>query len=71
MARPLTVEVAIVGGGPAGLTVAIALAKAGIETALIHAVAGFVTPKAGEIRLRSMRSRIPATCPAHPRWTIS
>jgi 2-octaprenyl-6-methoxyphenol hydroxylase len=35
MARPLTVEVAIVGGGPAGLTVAIALAEAGIETALI------------------------------------
>jgi 2-octaprenyl-6-methoxyphenol hydroxylase len=35
MARPLTVEVAIVGGGPAGLTAAIALAEAGIETALI------------------------------------
>jgi 2-octaprenyl-6-methoxyphenol hydroxylase len=35
MAKPLTVEVAIVGGGPAGLTVAIALAQAGIETALI------------------------------------
>jgi 2-octaprenyl-6-methoxyphenol hydroxylase len=35
MEKPLTVEVAIVGGGPAGLTVAIALAEAGIETALI------------------------------------
>ena len=35
MAKPLTVEVAIVGGGPAGLTVAIALAQAGIDTALI------------------------------------
>jgi 2-octaprenyl-6-methoxyphenol hydroxylase len=35
MARRLTVEVAIVGGGPAGLTAAIALASAGIETALI------------------------------------
>src|SRR5882724_3236177 len=35
MATSLTVEVAIVGGGPAGLTAAIALADAGIETALI------------------------------------
>ena len=35
MAKALTVEVAIVGGGPAGLTAAIALAEAGIETALI------------------------------------
>jgi 2-octaprenyl-6-methoxyphenol hydroxylase len=35
MAGPLTVEVAVVGGGPAGLTAAIALAEAGIETALI------------------------------------
>jgi 2-octaprenyl-6-methoxyphenol hydroxylase len=35
MTRPLTVEVAIVGGGPAGLTAAIALAEAGVETALI------------------------------------
>jgi 2-octaprenyl-6-methoxyphenol hydroxylase len=35
MTTPLTVEVAIVGGGPAGLTAAIALAEAGIETALI------------------------------------
>ena len=35
MAKPLTVEVAIVGGGLAGLTAAIALASAGIETALI------------------------------------
>ncbi len=33
MAR--TVEVAVVGGGPAGLTAAIALAAAGIETALV------------------------------------
>lgn len=32
---PLTVEVAIVGGGPAGLTAGIALAEAGIETMLI------------------------------------
>jgi 2-octaprenyl-6-methoxyphenol hydroxylase len=35
MAKALTVEVAIVGGGPAGLTAATALAGAGIETALI------------------------------------
>jgi 2-octaprenyl-6-methoxyphenol hydroxylase len=35
MAERLTVEVAIVGGGPAGLTAALALAEAGIETALI------------------------------------
>ena len=35
MSQPLTVEVAIVGGGPAGLTAAIALAEAGVETALI------------------------------------
>jgi 2-octaprenyl-6-methoxyphenol hydroxylase len=35
MAKALTVEVAVVGGGPAGLTAAIALASAGIETALI------------------------------------
>jgi 2-octaprenyl-6-methoxyphenol hydroxylase len=33
--RHLTTEVAVVGGGPAGLTAAIALASAGIETALI------------------------------------
>ena len=33
--RPLTVETAVIGGGPAGLTAAIALAEAGIETALI------------------------------------
>jgi len=30
MTKPLTVEAAIVGGGPAGLTAAIALAEAGI-----------------------------------------
>ena len=35
MVKSLTVEAAIVGGGPAGLTAAIALAAAGIETALI------------------------------------
>src|SRR5213076_1068786 len=35
MTKPLTVEAAIVGGGPAGLTAAIAMAEAGIETALI------------------------------------
>jgi 2-octaprenyl-6-methoxyphenol hydroxylase len=34
-AAALTVQVAIVGGGPAGLTAAIALAEAGVETALI------------------------------------
>src|ERR1700716_2906767 len=33
--RHLTTEVAIVGGGPAGLTAAIPLASAGCETALI------------------------------------
>jgi len=33
--RPFTVETAVIGGGPAGLTAAIALAEAGIETALI------------------------------------
>ncbi len=33
--EPLTVQVAIVGGGPAGLTAAIALSAAGVETALI------------------------------------
>src|SRR5581483_8433814 len=34
-AASLTVEAAVVGGGPAGLTAAIALASAGIATALI------------------------------------
>ncbi|MGZ3293522.1 MAG: FAD-dependent oxidoreductase, partial [Xanthobacteraceae bacterium] len=33
--RNLTTEVAIVGAGPAGLTAAIALASAGVETTLI------------------------------------
>ena len=33
--RDLTTEVAVVGGGPAGLTAAIALASAGVETVLI------------------------------------
>jgi len=32
---PLTVQAAVVGGGPAGLTAAIALAQAGVDTALI------------------------------------
>ena len=35
MERHAIVEVAVVGGGPAGLTAAIALAAAGVETALI------------------------------------
>ena len=36
MAWPcMKTEVAVVGGGPAGLTAAIALAQAGVETALI------------------------------------
>src|SRR5262249_2372455 len=35
MAQQLSVEAAIVGGGPAGLTAAIAFASAGIDTALI------------------------------------
>jgi 2-octaprenyl-6-methoxyphenol hydroxylase len=33
--KPATVEVAVIGGGPAGLTAAIALAAAGIDSALI------------------------------------
>ena len=33
----LTAEVVVVGGGPAGLTAAIALAAAGVETALVAA----------------------------------
>jgi len=33
--RSLTTEVAVIGGGPAGLTAAIALASAGVETVLI------------------------------------
>jgi 2-octaprenyl-6-methoxyphenol hydroxylase len=35
MHKPLTAEVAVVGGGPAGLTAAVALAAAGIDTALV------------------------------------
>jgi len=35
MGQTCTVEVAVVGGGPAGLTAAIALAVAGVETALV------------------------------------
>ena len=34
-AADLAVEAAVIGGGPAGLTAAIALAAAGVETALI------------------------------------
>ncbi|TMJ37422.1 MAG: FAD-binding protein, partial [Alphaproteobacteria bacterium] len=36
----LTAEVVIIGGGPAGLTAAIALASAGVETALVARPAG-------------------------------
>jgi 2-octaprenyl-6-methoxyphenol hydroxylase len=35
--EPATVEVAVIGGGPAGLTAAIALAAAGVESALVCA----------------------------------
>ena len=35
--KPATVEVAVIGGGPAGLTAAIALAAAGVESALVSA----------------------------------
>jgi 2-octaprenyl-6-methoxyphenol hydroxylase len=35
--KPATVEVAVIGGGPAGLTAAIAVAAAGVETALVCA----------------------------------
>src|SRR5690242_10973876 len=35
MDKPLTAEVAVIGGGPAGMTAASALASAGIDTALV------------------------------------
>jgi 2-octaprenyl-6-methoxyphenol hydroxylase len=35
IAKPTEVEVAVIGGGPAGLTAAVALASAGVETALV------------------------------------
>jgi 2-octaprenyl-6-methoxyphenol hydroxylase len=35
--KPATVEIAVIGGGPAGLTAAIALAAAGVESALVSA----------------------------------
>jgi 2-octaprenyl-6-methoxyphenol hydroxylase len=35
--KPATVEVAVIGGGPVGLTAATALASAGVETALVSA----------------------------------
>ena len=38
-AAGLAVEVAVVGGGPAGLTAAIALTASGVETALISKAA--------------------------------
>src|SRR5581483_11543277 len=44
----LTVEAAVVGGGPAGLTAAIALAQAGIATALI------APPPAGDNRTTAL-----------------
>jgi 2-octaprenyl-6-methoxyphenol hydroxylase len=52
MAQPVrdgdTVEAAVVGGGPAGLTAAIALAQAGVETALI------APPHAGDNRTTAL-----------------
>src|SRR5215468_12102920 len=45
----LTAEVVIVGGGPAGLTAAIALASAGVETALVAS-----TPAAADHRTSAL-----------------
>jgi len=45
----LTAEVAIVGAGPAGLTAAIALASAGVETALIAR-----SPTASDVRTSAL-----------------
>ena len=44
----LTAEVVIVGGGPAGLTAAIALASAGIETTLV------ANPAASDLRTSAL-----------------
>ncbi len=44
-----SVEVAVVGGGPAGLTAAVALAGAGIETALIAKAAAPGQPHHGAV----------------------
>jgi 2-octaprenyl-6-methoxyphenol hydroxylase len=44
-----TVEVVVVGGGPAGLTAAIALAQAGVDTALVR-----MRPRAGDNRTTAL-----------------
>ena len=60
----LTAEVAVVGGGPAGLTAAIALASAGIETALIAR-----KPAADHRDLDAMRFTVhPQKSPAVRTW---
>ena len=75
-----SVEVAVVGGGPAGLTAAIALAVAGVETALIAKAAppdnrttallsGSVAAlEALEVWPRA-RARSAQSAPAAPAWS--